>query len=292
LWILWGLMSIATAIFLGAGILGERSREGLLASARIFMLPGKTTHGHYQIELACESCHTESFTSQAAFQEACVGCHGAELKDADDKHPLAKFTDPRNAELLERIDAAACITCHTEHRPGITNAMGVTQPNDVCVHCHADIAQDRPSHAGMAFDTCAASGCHNFHDNRALYEDFLLRHLNEAAVAARPQTAMRNFIDFLSKRSLLSKQMRRLKSLQTERLRRTGRQMDHWQIGLRRRMRKRASIAAGVMSDRAKPPLHGSQSRLTKCARRVMRRRARASSKASTACALRKSCHP
>lgn len=193
LWILWGLLSIAGAIYLGMGIASERARTGALASARSFMLPGATTHGHYQIELACESCHTEPFTSQAAFQDACVGCHGAELKEADDKHPLAKFTDPRNVELLSRIDAAACITCHTEHRPSITRAMGVTQPDDVCFHCHAQIAEERPSHAGMAFDTCASSGCHNFHDNRALYEDFLLRHLEDAPLAARPQIAARNF---------------------------------------------------------------------------------------------------
>lgn len=195
LWILWAVMSIAAAIYLGAGVMSEHARDGILASARTFMLPGNTTHGHYQIELACESCHTESFAPQAAFQEACVGCHGAELKEADDKHPLAKFTDPRNAELLTRINAAACITCHTEHRPGITNVMGVTQPNDLCAHCHAGIAQERPSHAGMGFDTCASSGCHNYHDNRALYEDFLLRHLDDPAIAARPQLATRNFIE-------------------------------------------------------------------------------------------------
>jgi hypothetical protein len=31
----------------------------------------------------------------------------------------------------------------------------------------------------MAFATCSNAGCHNFHDNRALYEDFLLKHLHE-----------------------------------------------------------------------------------------------------------------
>jgi hypothetical protein len=195
LWILWGLMSIAGAIFLGLGIASERARAGLLASARTFMLPGPTTHGHYQIELVCETCHTEPFASKQAMQAACVGCHGAELKESDDKHPLTKFTDPRNAELLERIDATSCIACHTEHRPAITHAMGVTQPADVCFHCHAEIATERESHAGMAFDTCASSGCHNFHDNRALYEDFLLRHLDDPALLAKPQVASRNFIE-------------------------------------------------------------------------------------------------
>jgi predicted CXXCH cytochrome family protein len=128
-------------------------------------------------------------------QDACVSCHGAELKAADDKHPLAKFTDPRNAELLERIDATSCVACHTEHRPAMTNATGVTQPDDVCFHCHSGIAEERESHAGMAFDTCASSGCHNFHDNRALYEDFLLRHLDDPAIVARPLVSMRNLIE-------------------------------------------------------------------------------------------------
>jgi hypothetical protein len=28
----------------------------------------------------------------------------------------------------------------------------------------------------MTFDTCATAGCHNYHDNSALYEDFLVKH--------------------------------------------------------------------------------------------------------------------
>ena len=36
-----------------------------------------------------------------------------------------------------------CVTCHREHRPGITRAMGVTMPDDYCFHCHQDIAKDR-----------------------------------------------------------------------------------------------------------------------------------------------------
>lgn len=57
--------------------------------------------------------------------------------------------------------------------------MGVTQPLDVCRHCHADIATERKSHEGLGFDTCESSGCHNFHDNRALHEDYLEKHLGE-----------------------------------------------------------------------------------------------------------------
>jgi predicted CXXCH cytochrome family protein len=188
-------LSLIGVGYLTAGLIEQRARGGMLASARGWLLPGPTTHGHYQIELACDSCHSKPFASAEDVQNACVGCHGKELKQAEDKHPLTKFLDPRNATLLERIDATMCVTCHTEHRPRMTNAMAVTLPNDLCAHCHENIAEDRPSHAGMAFDTCASAGCHNFHDNRALYEDFLLRHLQDADLAAKPLVATRDFVE-------------------------------------------------------------------------------------------------
>lgn len=52
--------------------------------------------------------------------------------------------------------------------------MGVTLPDDYCFHCHEDVITERPSHDGLAFDSCASAGCHNYHDNRALYETFLV----------------------------------------------------------------------------------------------------------------------
>ena len=58
---------------------------------------------------------------------------------------------------------------------------------DFCVACHSegdqDVRWDRPSHADLAFDTCASAGCHNYHDNRALYEDFLVEHAGGPALA-------------------------------------------------------------------------------------------------------------
>ena len=116
-------------------------------------------------------------------QEACLNCHEAELETAQDSHVASKFRDPRFAGDLDRLDVRQCITCHTEHRPEITAVMGVTLPADLCQRCHAAVADDRPSHQDMAFDTCASAGCHNYHDNRALYEDFLVEH-----GAAGPQT--------------------------------------------------------------------------------------------------------
>jgi hypothetical protein len=179
-WCLWAGVTAAIVIYLTSGmLLGDAALEPWLAPSRRLLTPGEATHGHYQIELTCESCHQQPFAAGADMQSACEGCHGAQLSAAEDKHPLSKFTDPRNAPLLTKVDASRCVTCHTEHRPEMTAAMGVTVPADVCEQCHAEIVNERPSHTDMAFDTCANAGCHNFHDNRALYEDFLLRHLHE-----------------------------------------------------------------------------------------------------------------
>jgi hypothetical protein len=193
-WILWGVLSLSIGGYLTAGlVMKSAAGNPLLQPARTMFLPGKTSHGHYQIELACESCHASPFGGRDVLQESCERCHGQELKDAVDKHPRSKFTDPRNAELLEKLDATQCVTCHVEHRPEITRAMGVTLAGDFCAHCHQDIAQDRPSHKGMAYDTCNSAGCHKFHDNRALYEDFLAKHISEPAHRDRPQVRARNF---------------------------------------------------------------------------------------------------
>lgn len=146
------------------------------SAQKALLLPGQTTAGHHQIELECGACHTAMMGVKT---DSCVDCHGAELAIADDSHPASKFRDPRNADRLQRLDAMDCVTCHVEHRSGSTRAMGVTQPRDYCLHCHDDIAEERPTHAGLGFQTCASAGCHNFHDNRALHEDFLEAHLGD-----------------------------------------------------------------------------------------------------------------
>jgi hypothetical protein len=156
----------------------------------VFM-PGELTAGHHQLSQACGACHRDPFGGIESLQRACVECHGDVRKKPFDSHPKAKFTDPRNADRLGKIDALHCTTCHTEHRPEITAKSGLSQAVDFCVHCHRDVAKDRPSHEGLAFTACRDSGCHNFHDNQALYTDFLVKHLDEpptrdaAAVPAR-----------------------------------------------------------------------------------------------------------
>lgn len=64
--------------------------------------------------------------------------------------------------------------------------MGLSLPRDYCYRCHQEVAEERPSHVGLSFDSCADTGCHKFHDNRALYEDFLIRHGSEGALLAAP----------------------------------------------------------------------------------------------------------
>ncbi|MCC9655503.1 cytochrome c3 family protein [Rhodopirellula halodulae] len=146
------------------------------ASTKTMFLPGDTSHGHYQIELRCDVCHTEG---SGLREDACLNCHADELKLAKDTHPASKFNDPSNAELLSVLDAQSCITCHREHLPEQTLEMGLTMPADYCYHCHQETLETRPSHANFAFDSCATAGCHNYHDNRALYENFLVKHAGE-----------------------------------------------------------------------------------------------------------------
>jgi hypothetical protein len=159
----------------------------LSGSTRGVYLPGPTSAGHHQIESECKVCHSSAFSDREAIQAACVRCHGAELREAEDSHPERKFTDPRNAGRVEVLDARYCVTCHREHRPEQTSAMGLSIPADYCYRCHESIADERPTHRGLAFDTCASAGCHNFHDNRALYADFLLRHADGPKTLPTPR---------------------------------------------------------------------------------------------------------
>ncbi len=195
-WLIVSLLSLVAAGYFTIGLLIDKpARAPALAAAVRLFLPGSTSDGHHQIELACTSCHTEPFGGTAGLQESCVRCHGAELAAADDAHPKSKFTDPRNAERVAQLDARSCVPCHVEHKPEITQVMGVTLAADFCRHCHSDIERERPSHRGLEFTTCAAGGCHNFHDNRALYQDFLAQHLHEAPHKRQPRLPPRSLAE-------------------------------------------------------------------------------------------------
>lgn len=162
----------------------------LEGETRTLYLPGSTTAGHYQIELECTACHSETFSNRVALQEACVKCHGAELKRVNDSHPESKFSDPRNASRVEVLDARFCVTCHREHRPELMSPMGLSLPSDYCFRCHETIGDERATHKGLAFDSCQDAGCHNFHDNQALYEDFLVKHYGEPSVLPSPKNSL------------------------------------------------------------------------------------------------------
>ncbi|WP_269522350.1 cytochrome c3 family protein [Coraliomargarita parva] len=180
---LWILLVIALTSYLSYALSGQAEEA---------LMPGETTHGHFQIEMACSECHTKGMGVK---QDACNRCHAEELKRVDDSHPVIKFKDPRNASRLEHLDATKCVTCHREHQPELTGEMGLTLPGDYCYFCHQGIAEERPSHAGLGFDSCATSGCHNFHDNTALYERFLVDHLDEADFKEDAVLRVRDYYD-------------------------------------------------------------------------------------------------
>ncbi len=170
----------------------------LVGGDRRALLIGRTADAHHQIETACETCHAaapfaDAATAERALNETCRNCHGEELNAAGDSHPPSLFRNPRMAAYWEKLDARQCTSCHGEHRPEITRTGAVTVAADFCAACHSegdeDVRRDRPSHAGLAFDTCATAGCHNYHDNRALYEDFLAGRAGEPALRPEPVNA-------------------------------------------------------------------------------------------------------
>ncbi len=188
-WLFWLIITL--------GIVGYFSYMIFYGADKSQLLIGETTYGHHQIEMACSTCHTSAFGGPEVLQNACTQCHAEDLENSNDSHPKSKFTDPRNADLLKVIDARYCVSCHTEHHRDKTHPMGVTVPKDYCFHCHEDISEERETHKDLAFDSCATAGCHNYHDNRALYEGFLERHANEPifkAIAQLPsRTAEKNY---------------------------------------------------------------------------------------------------
>lgn len=199
--ILWIILSVLVSIYLFL-LLGKD------VEPKVFIAPGKMTQGHYQIEQSCTTCHTDGYKGHEVIEKACMDCHSKELKKFRDKHPFSKFRDPRNADRLENIDALKCITCHSEHNFEETHKIGVTQPSDYCFKCHKDIAKDRPSHKGMKFNTCSTTGCHNYHDNQALYEDFLLKHRDENATfetARVKKMTLQSYLEDLKKEPLTLK---------------------------------------------------------------------------------------
>lgn len=194
-WTTWLVLNLVIAGYLSYALLAPAS------SIKTTFLPGKTTHGHYQIELDCNACHAPAMEDQSAagavgavMQDACNRCHADQLRIASDTHPAKKFNDPTNADMLLVLDAQNCLTCHREHVPEQTSAMGLTVPNDYCWHCHQDVADSRPSHADLSYTSCSTAGCHNYHDNRALYEKYLNDHFGQSDHLAEARVPLRNIL--------------------------------------------------------------------------------------------------
>ncbi len=188
-WIAWLTLSLALALYFTYTLFVSEDKSDFLI--------GEASHGHFQIEMACETCHSDAFGGKDALQDACVSCHAEELEEAHDSHPKEKFTDPREAYRIEILDARYCISCHTEHQAEQTRPMGVTLPDDYCYHCHQDVGKDRESHADLPFDSCASAGCHNFHDNRALYETFLVENANQSWISEIAKISQANSSDHI-----------------------------------------------------------------------------------------------
>jgi cytochrome c3-like protein len=178
----------AAALLVVLGIGGYSLVRWLTHDLRMF-LPGRTSDAHHQIEIACQLCHTPF---AGVKQEACLRCHGARLAAAQDSHPVDKFAAPARAGGAHALDPTRCVSCHKEHAPHLTRKVAVTQPADFCVHCHVDIGKERPSHRTFAFASCAASGCHNYHDNTALHADALMARRTDPPVLSRPVLAVRD----------------------------------------------------------------------------------------------------
>ena len=87
IWISWGLLSICLAAYFGNIMFFHEDKSTFLV--------GEATYGHFQIEMACEACHSSAFEGKKSLQKACVGCHGDELASAHDSHPMKKFREPR-----------------------------------------------------------------------------------------------------------------------------------------------------------------------------------------------------
>src|SRR5690606_19063165 len=179
---IWSFLSAMTLAGFAALLSGK-------AGDRTLLQPGATSDGHHQLELACEECHVEPVAGAEALGAACRRCHGPQLEAAEDTHPSRIFSDPRNAERLARVDARRCVACHREHWPEGTRSPGVTVAEDHCLYCHDEIARERPSHAGLDAASCDDTGCHNYHDNRSTYEEFLIAHAGEAPQLSRTRPA-------------------------------------------------------------------------------------------------------
>lgn len=149
-----------------------------------FSAPGPMNRGHEN--MACENCHRPApgtlrqqlqanaryllglretpvdFGERNVVNEDCLACHERPF----DRHPVARFVEPRFSDARAAIAPQFCESCHREH-----SGVRVTASIDYCAHCHGDIALkndplDVP-HTQLAEQNSWATclGCHDFHGN-------------------------------------------------------------------------------------------------------------------------------
>jgi len=159
-------------ILTGVGMILALSGAFFMDHRGVF-LPGRTSDGHHAIEQSCNSCHA---AFDAVPNKNCSGCHAAELKD--DTHPVKLFDDPRWADMLQKINALECVTCHREHE---VLPRSVSIDKSFCYPCHDDVTDKRESHKNLSPTSCWDAGCHNYHDNTALNIAFLAKRMGKSA---------------------------------------------------------------------------------------------------------------
>lgn len=172
-------IGVATGLFLGAIAIAGLSAPG----CEHLHARGPMNAGH--ADVACASCHREApGTLRQQLQSAtrawlhdapvdvgfqrvttreCIACHDR----PDDRHPVARFIEPRFAEARAAIAPHVCESCHREHGGTRVTAAEMTY----CRHCHSELAVDSDPldvpHAQLVKDarweTCL--GCHDYHGN-------------------------------------------------------------------------------------------------------------------------------
>ena len=70
LWLLWLMITLSGA--------GYYAYQITLSDDKSEFLIGETSYGHYQIEMSCETCHTDPFGGTEVLQNACTNCHADE----------------------------------------------------------------------------------------------------------------------------------------------------------------------------------------------------------------------
>ncbi len=156
-----------------------------LDASEEYISPGPMNIGHN--ELSCVTCHSDArgnlsqqvqsniqhavgmrkegvdFGTQDVTVRNCLECHDR----PNDRHPSYRFSEPRFKEVIKKIDATTCITCHSEHNGERVTVVAI----NYCVNCHQDLEVENDpvdvAHteliANEQWFTCIQ--CHDFHGN-------------------------------------------------------------------------------------------------------------------------------